>query len=164
LNGHEFMVLTLVEQEVIGHNLNQRMRREAVQGELLGELNQGLPHHTAESSPATMTFGDSTADSELDDVDEEATNVSISPQAETTLFPSRVPEESQLQYNHMPNGRVESSRESVLQRLSEALLQRSLTKVRFSMMAHSIGLVAALTPVTDFPYSDRPLPTWLDAC
>jgi hypothetical protein len=125
------MVLTLVERQVIGHNLNPRMRQEAVHGELLGELNQGLPHLSAESAPVTMTVGDSTVDSELDDVDEEATNVSISPQAETTLFPSRVPEESQLQYNHMPNSRVENSRESVLQRLSEALLQRSLTKVRF---------------------------------
>jgi hypothetical protein len=125
------MVLTLVERQVIGHNLNPRMRQEAVHGERLGELNQGLPHLSAESAPVTMTVGDSTVDSELDDVDEEATNVSISPQAETTLFPSRVPEESQLQYNHMPNGRVENSRESVLQRLSEALLQRSLTKVRF---------------------------------
>lgn len=57
--------------------------------------------------------------------DDDSGSITISPQAVNTLFPSRVQQQPK---HHIPT--IRSSRESVLQRLSEALLRRCLTKVR----------------------------------
>lgn len=60
---------------------------------------------------------------EGNNAEDDFTSMSISPLAVNTLFPSTV----QQQLQRIPSTRP--SRESVLQRLSEALLRRSLTKV-----------------------------------
>jgi hypothetical protein len=73
--------------------------------------------------------------------EEEVTIISMSPDEGNTYFPSRPPSTQQPQQRHM-NGNdrmVRSSRESVLQKLCDALLRRSLTKVR------SVGWIVSNT-------------------
>jgi hypothetical protein len=81
---------------------------------------------TAQAAAGKVVRKSPLAPAGSDDTDEDeddSANVSISPQAVNALFPSR----QQQRHSHIPSGRP--SRESVLQRLSEALLRRCLTKV-----------------------------------
>ena len=111
-----------------------------------------LPPHTNENN-ATMT-NENTADATTTNAggsthdaynnDEEFTTVSMSPDERNTFYPSSSYSrrtssyEPQQYYNprsddhlrHPTSNIVRPSRESVLQRLCEALLRRSLTKVR----------------------------------
>ena len=94
---------------------------------------------SSSSASTTNTGGHYTHDSYNNNNDEEFTTVSMSPDERNTFFPSRRTSLQQQQQRYSSDDHFSHpaatatsrpSRESVLQRLCEALLRRSLTKVR----------------------------------
>jgi hypothetical protein len=111
-------------------NTNSKHTNAPVATEMILQQKEDEPNSRTDNYSNNNTTSSSSSNGCYCDEEEEVTIVSMSPDERNTFFPSR--RSSALQQHNNINNHNQS-RESVLQRLCEALLRRSLTKVRGEM-------------------------------